>query len=59
VSLQPGTDSVEVAATAAGATNEAIFTALSVPGTVVLSAPPAPGGGSGPGTYAYPDGGQL
>jgi len=54
VSLQPGTDSVEVAATAAGATNEAIFTVLSVPGTVVLSAPPAPGGGSGPGTYAYP-----
>jgi glucoamylase len=54
VSLQPGTDSVEVAATAAGATNEAIFTVLSVPGTVALSAPPAPGGGSGPGTYAYP-----
>jgi glucoamylase len=53
-SLQPGTDSVEVAATAAGATNEAIFTVLSVPGTVALSAPPAPGGGNGPGTYAYP-----
>ncbi len=53
-SLQPGTDSVEVAATAGGATNEAIFTVLSVPGTVVLSAPPAPGGGNGPGTYAYP-----
>ncbi len=56
VSLQPGTDSVEVAATAAGATNEAIFTVtdLHVPGTVVLSAPAAPGGGNGPGTYAYP-----
>jgi glucoamylase len=57
VTLQPGTDSVEAAATAAGATNEAIFTVtdLFVPGTVVLNAPPAPGGGSGPGTYAYPD----
>jgi glucoamylase len=60
VSLQPGTDSVEVAATAGGrataATNEAIFTVtdLFIPGTVVLSAPPAPGGGNGPGTYAYP-----
>ncbi len=56
VSLQPGTDSVEVAATAGGATNEAIFTVtdLFVPGTVVLSAAPAPGGGNGPGTYAYP-----
>jgi glucoamylase len=54
VSLQPGTDSVEVAATAPGATNEAIFSVLSLPGTAVLSAPPAPGGGSGPGTYAYP-----
>ncbi len=57
VSLAPGTDSVEVAVTAAsGATNEAIFsvTDLHIPGTVVLSAPAAPGGGSGPGTYAYP-----
>ncbi len=54
VTLQPGSDSVEVAVTAAGATNEAIFSVLSVPGTVVLSAPPAPGGGNGPGTYAYP-----
>jgi glucoamylase len=57
VSLQPGTDSVEVATTTAGgATNEAIFTVtdLFVPGTVVLSAAPAPGGGNGPGTYAYP-----
>jgi glucoamylase len=56
VSLQPGTDSVEVAATASGATNEAIFsvTDLYVPGTVILSAPAAAGGGSGPGTYAYP-----
>ena len=51
VSLQPGTDSVEVAATtAAGATNEAIFsvTDLHIPGTVVLNAAAAPGGGSGP-----------
>ena len=41
---------------ASGATNEAIFsvTDLHIPGTVVLSAPAAPGGGSGPGTYAYP-----
>ena len=60
ISLQPGTNSVEVAVTAggtaAGATNEAIFTVtdLFVPGTVVLSAPPAPGGGNGPGSYAYP-----
>ncbi len=60
VTLQPGTDSVEVAATAGAAaraaTSEAIFTVtdLYVPGTVVLSAPPAPGGGNGPGTYAYP-----
>ncbi len=57
VSLQPGTDSIEVAVTTgAGATNEAIFsvTDLYVPGTVVLTAPPAPGGGNGPGTYAYP-----
>ena len=56
VSLQPGTNSIEVAATAAGATNEAIFTVadLFVPGTVVLGAGAAPGGGTGPGTYAYP-----
>jgi glucoamylase len=56
LSLQPGTDSVEVASTSAAGTNEAIFTItdLFVPGTVVLNAAPAPGGGSGPGTYAYP-----
>jgi glucoamylase len=57
VSPEPGTDSVEVAVTAPGGdTNEAIFTLndLHIPGTVVLSASPAPGGGSGPGTYAYP-----
>jgi glucoamylase len=57
VSLQPGSNSVEVATTtSAGATGEAIFTVddLYVPGTVVLSAAAAPGGGSGPGTYAYP-----
>ncbi len=54
VSLQPGTDSIEVAATAGSATNEAIFSVVSVPGTVVLSAAPAPGGGNGPGSYAYP-----
>jgi glucoamylase len=57
VSLQPGTDSVEVTATTgAGATSEAIFsvTDLHIPGTVVLNAAAAPGGGNGPGTYAYP-----
>ena len=57
VALQPGTDSVEVAATTgAGASNEAIFavTDLHIPGTVVLNASAAPGGGNGPGTYAYP-----
>jgi glucoamylase len=57
LSLEPGTDSVEVASTAGGAgTNEAIFTVtdLFVPGTVMLSAGPAAGGGNGPGTYAYP-----
>jgi glucoamylase len=56
VALQPGTDSVEVVASAGGATNEAILTVtdLFVPGTVVLSAAPAAGGGNGPGTYAYP-----
>ncbi len=56
VTMQPGTNSVEVAATSGGATNEALFivTDLHVPGTVVLNAAAAPGGGSGPGTYAYP-----
>jgi glucoamylase len=61
VSLQPGTNSVEVAATVRGATsnsatNEAILDVddLYVPGTVVLSAAAATGGGNGPGTYAYP-----
>ena len=56
VSLEPGTNSVEVAVTAPGATSEAIFTVddLYVPGTVVLNATAAPGGGNGPGTYAYP-----
>jgi glucoamylase len=62
VDLQPGTNSVAVATTTSGsatnsdATNEAILTVtdLHVPGTVVLSAAAAPGGGNGPGTYAYP-----
>jgi glucoamylase len=56
VSVQPGTNSVEVAATSSGATSEAIFAVddLHVPGTVVLNAAAAPGGGNGPGTYAYP-----
>jgi glucoamylase len=57
VSPEPGTDSVEVAVTApGGGTNEAIFavTDLHIPGTVVLNAAAAAGGGSGPGTYAYP-----
>jgi glucoamylase len=59
-SLEPGTNSVEVATTAGTAarpsTNEAIFTIddLYVPGTVVLNAAPAADGGNGPGTYAYP-----
>jgi glucoamylase len=57
VGLQPGTNSVEVAVTSGNATNEAIFTVddLFVPGTVVLNAAAAPGGGSGPGTYVYPN----
>ena len=61
MTLQTGNNSVEVTATGVStaggqATNEAIFTVtdLHVPGTVVLSAPPAPGGGNGPGSYAYP-----
>ena len=57
VTLQPGTDSVEVTATTgSGASNEALFsvTDLHIPGTVVLNEPAAPGGGTGPGTYAYP-----
>jgi glucan 1,4-alpha-glucosidase len=60
VSLEPGTNSVEVASSVgrdgSRGTNEAIFTVtdLFVPGTVVLQAPAAPGGGNGPGTYAYP-----
>jgi glucoamylase len=54
--LDPGTNAIEVATTAPGATNEAIFDVdnLIVPGTVVLKVPGAPGGGYGPGTYAYP-----
>jgi glucoamylase len=56
VSMAPGSNAVEVAATAGSATNEALFTVtdLHVPGTVVLNVPAAPGGGNGPGTYAYP-----
>ncbi len=56
VDLEPGTNSIEVATMAAGATNEAIFTVVNliVPGTVVLNVPGAPGGGYGPGTYGYP-----
>lgn len=56
VDVQPGTNSVEVATASAGATNEVLFTIYNVyvPGTVVLSVPGAPGGGYGPGTYAYP-----
>ena len=58
LTLQPGTNSVEVASTVpgSGGTNEALFTVtdLFVPGTVVLNAAAAPGGGNGPGTYAYP-----
>jgi glucoamylase len=56
VDLEPGANAIEVATTGPGATNEAIFsvTNLIVPGTVVLNVPGAPGGGYGPGTYAYP-----
>ena len=65
VNLESGTNSVEVAATAGRATNEAIFTVnnLLVPGTVILNLPAAVGGGNGPGyapynqpsgVYAYP-----
>lgn len=56
LSLQPGTNSVEVASTSAAGTNEAIFTVtdLFVPGAVVLSAAPAPGGGSGPDRHLRP-----
>ena len=65
VSLETGTNSVEVAVTANSATNEAIFTVtnLLVTGTDVLCVPAAPGGGNGPGyspytaptgVYAYP-----
>ena len=56
VGLEPGTNSIEVATTTPGATNEAVFsvTNVIVPGTVVLNVPGAPGGGYGPGTYGYP-----
>jgi glucoamylase len=56
VDLDPGTNSMEVATTAPGATNEAIFSVVNliVPGTVVLNVPGAPGGGYGPGSYGYP-----
>jgi glucoamylase len=65
VSLATGSNSVEVAVTAGGATNEAIFTVtdLLVAGTDVLCASAAAGGGNGPGyspytattgVYAYP-----
>lgn len=57
VTLDPGTNEIEVAATTSGgATSEALLSVSDayVPGTVVLDSPPAPGGGSGPGTDAYP-----
>lgn len=56
VDLQPGANSVEVATTSAGATNEALFQVddVVVPGTVVLNATGPADGGYGPGTYAYP-----
>jgi glucoamylase len=59
VTLAPGANSVAVATTAGDSpagTNEALFTLVDVlpPGTVVLDAPAGVGGGSGPGTYAYP-----
>ena len=65
VALEPGSNSIEVAATAGSATDEAIFAVnnLFIPGTVILNVPAAPGGGNGPGyspytqptgVYAYP-----
>jgi glucodextranase-like protein/glycosyl hydrolase family 15 len=56
VSLEFGTNSIEVATTAGRATGEALFsvTNLRVPGTVVLQVPSEADGGYGPGTYAYP-----
>jgi len=56
VGLEPGTNSVEVATTVPGATNEALFSVdnVIVPGTVVLNVAGPAGGGYGPGTYAYP-----
>jgi glucoamylase len=56
VALQPGTNSIEVAVSSAGATNEALFQVndVIVPGTVVLNAAGPADGGYGPGTYAYP-----
>jgi len=56
VALQPGTNSIEVAATAPGKTNEALFSVdnVIVPGTVVLNVAGPADGGYGPGTYAYP-----
>lgn len=56
VNLEPGTNSVEVATTVSGATNEALFSVdnVIVPGTVVLNVAGPADGGYGPGTYAYP-----
>jgi glucoamylase len=65
VALQTGSNTIEVAVTRGDATGEALFavTNLLVPGTVIVSAPAAPGGGNGPGyapytqpsgVYAYP-----
>lgn len=59
VPLEPGTNDIEVATTVSGgpaSTNEALFSVdnLVVPGTVVLNVDGSPGGGYGPGTYAYP-----
>ncbi len=59
VTLAAGANSVAVTTTASDSpagTNEALFTLVDVlpPGTVVLNASAGVGGGSGPGTYAYP-----
>ncbi len=56
VNLEPGTNSIEVAASAPGATNEVLFQVddVVVPGTVVLNVAGPADGGYGPGTYAYP-----
>jgi len=56
VDLRPGTNSIEVAVSAPGQTNEALVSVdnVVVPGSVVLNVAGPENGGYGPGTYAYP-----